>query len=83
MKLTPFVLVLGPLNIFLFFGSLYSLFIDGLGTVLGLIGLLIFLSVLGIEQTIIGQLTVQKKYIWIFESILLLLLVSVFYIFLR
>ncbi len=78
-KLTPFLIVLGILEILLLFMSLYYSFIDNnggraLAGAIAFIGLIIFFFILIVEQLIISYAKFEKENIWIIESIILILI---------
>ncbi|MFA7687116.1 MAG: hypothetical protein WCY25_04540 [Moheibacter sp.] len=78
-KLTPFLIVLGILEILLLFMSIYYSFIDNngggaLGGAIAFIGLIIFFFILIVEQLIISYAKFEKENIWIIESIILILI---------
>ncbi|MBS7333829.1 MAG: hypothetical protein KIG88_09570 [Weeksellaceae bacterium] len=78
MKLTPFLIVLGLIEIILFILSINFIFIDNnggkaLGGVIALLGFIIIGIILGVEQLILQSIKVNSTLIFIIETILLLL----------
>lgn len=83
-KLTPILIVLSILELFLLFMSVNYLFIDNnggnaLGGTIVFFGLIIFFFILLIEQLILISIKIQIKFIWVIESIIIL--ISIVYIY--
>ncbi len=83
-KLTPILIVLSILELFLLFMSINYLFIDNnggnaLGGTIAFFGLIIFFFILLIEQLIIISIKIPIKFIWIIESIIIL--ISIIYVY--
>lgn len=83
---SPFIIVIGIIEVFLLFFSIYYLLVENnggraLGGVFGLIGFFIFFFILVLEQFILKNLKTEKKTIWTIEIILLILTFSYLYIF--
>jgi hypothetical protein len=76
-KTTPFLVVLFPLGIFLLFMAFYYLFINGNGgnSLAGIIFLMVALCnffLLFLERLIANYKSVTIKWLWILESIIIL-----------
>lgn len=84
LTITPFLIVIGIIEIFLFFMSFYYLLIDNnggkaLGGAIALIGFIIFIFILGAEQLIVRNKKFSKENIWLIESVILILAVIYLY----
>ncbi|NIK92744.1 hypothetical protein GZ212_11330 [Mangrovimonas sp. CR14] len=78
--ITPFLIVIGILEVLLFFMAFYYLLIDNnggkaLGGTIAFIGFILFFIILVIEQSIlINRKEIKKQSIWIIETIILICL---------
>lgn len=79
MKITPFLIVFGILELIQLILALNFIFINNnggmaLGGVIALIGFIIVGIVLGLEQLILKSIKFNPKPVWIIETIIILLL---------
>ncbi|WP_291071063.1 MULTISPECIES: hypothetical protein [unclassified Empedobacter] len=76
--ITPFLIVIGILEILLLFMSINYLLIDSnggkaLGGTFAFIGFIIFFFILGAEQSIVKSKKFSKENIWIVETLILII----------
>lgn len=82
--ITPFLIILGILEILLLLMSVNYLFIDNnggkaLGGTIAFFGFIIFLFIIGFEQLILNTVKLKKEIIWITEFIIITIAIIYFY----
>lgn len=85
LTITPFLIVIGALEILLLMMSIYFLLIENngggaLGGAIALIGFIIFIIILAIEQSILNFKKFNKENVWFVESVILILVAIYIYL---
>jgi|GWRWMinimDraft_12_1066020.scaffolds.fasta_scaffold02529_2 hypothetical protein len=85
LTITPFLIVIGTLEILLLMMSIYFLLIDNnggraLGGAIALIGFIIFVIILAIEQSILNFKKFNKEKVWLVESVILIIVAIYIYL---
>ncbi|SHG65717.1 hypothetical protein SAMN05443549_105253 [Flavobacterium fluvii] len=83
--ITPFLIVIGALEILLLIMSVYFLLIDNnggkaLGGAIAFIGFIIFIVIILIEQSILNFRKFNKEKVWLLESVILIIVAIYIYL---